>query len=39
MQENLSSGFVNIKGADQPANVGSLISTLVIGLLESSIRI
>ena len=31
--ENLSSGFVNNKGADQ--NLGSLISTFVICLLES----
>ena len=30
-QENLSLGFVNNKGADQPAQPRSLISTFVIG--------
>ena len=33
-KENLSSGFVNNKGADQPADPHCLISTFVIRLLE-----
>ena len=37
MQENLSLGFANNKGADQPAHLHSLISTFVIRLLESII--
>ena len=37
MQENLSSGFANNKGADQPAHPNSLISTFIICLLESII--
>ena len=36
-QENLSFGFANNKGADQPAHPRSLISTFVIHLLESTI--
>ena len=35
--ENLSLGFTNNKGADQPAHPHSLISALVILILESSI--
>ena len=35
-QENLSSGFANNKGADQPMHLHSLISAFVIRLLESS---
>ena len=35
MQENLSSGLRNNKGADQPAHLCSLISTCIIRLLES----
>ena len=34
-QENLSSGFVNNKGADQPAHLLSLISAFVIHYLKS----
>ena len=34
-QENLSSGFANNKGTDQPAHWHSLISAFVIRLLES----
>ena len=34
MPENLSSRFVNNKGADQSAHLHSLISTFVIPLLE-----
>ena len=37
MQENLSSGFVNNKGADQPAHLRRLISTFLIRSLESNI--
>ena len=37
MQENLSAGCANNKGADQPAHLCSLISTFVIRLLESTI--
>ena len=37
MHENLSSGFVNNKDADQPAHLCSLISAFVIHLLESII--
>ena len=37
MRENLSSGFVNNKGADQTAHVHSLVSPFVIHLLESII--
>ena len=37
-RENLSWGFANNKGADQPAHLGSLISTFVIRLLESTIQ-
>ena len=36
-RENLSSGFANNKGADQPAHLRSLISAFVIHLLESII--
>ena len=36
-QENLSSGFANNKGTDQPAHLHSLISAFVIQLLESFI--
>ena len=36
-QENLSSVFVNNKGADQPAHPRSLISASVIHILESII--
>ena len=35
MQENLSSWFVNDKGADQPAHPRNLISAFVIRFLES----
>ena len=35
--QNLSSGFVNNKGADQPAHLSSLISSFVVHLLESII--
>ena len=35
MQENLSLGFVNNKGADQPAHPRSLISPFVVHSLES----
>ena len=35
--ENLSLGFLNNKGDDQPAHLGSMMSTFVIGLLESII--
>ena len=35
--EILSSGFANIKGADQPAHPCSLSSTFIISLLESMI--
>ena len=34
---NLSSGFANNKGADQPAHLHSLISAFVICILESII--
>ena len=34
MQENLSLGFVNNKGADQPAHMRRLISTFVVHFLE-----
>ena len=34
-QENMSSGFVNNKGADQPAHPGRLISAFVICFLEN----
>ena len=37
MRENLSRGFANIKGADQPAHSHSLISSFVIRFLESII--
>ena len=37
MGENLSSGFANNKGAEQPAHPHSLISTFSIRLLESII--
>ena len=37
MRENLSLGFANNKGADQPAHPGSLISVFVICFLESTI--
>ena len=36
-RENLSSGFANNKGADQPAHRPRLISSLVIRVLESFI--
>ena len=36
-QENLSSGFVNSTGADQPAHPGSLIRAFVIRFWESII--
>ena len=36
-RENLSSGFANNTGADQPAHSGSLISAFVIHFLESII--
>ena len=36
-RENLSSGFANNKGADQPAHQPRLISALVIRVLESFI--
>ena len=36
-QENLSSGFANNIGADQPAQSRNLISAFVICLLESII--
>ena len=39
MRENLSSGFANDKGADQPVHLHSLISTFVNRLLESIISI
>ena len=39
MQENMSSGFLNIKCAIQPAHLRSLISVLVVCFLESSIMI
>ena len=34
MRENLSSGFANNKGADQPAHLQTLISAIGIRLLE-----
>ena len=37
MQENLSSGFANNKGADQSEQLRSLINTIAIRLLESII--
>ena len=37
VQENLSTVFANIKGANQPAHPRSLISAFVIRLLESNI--
>ena len=37
LRENMSSGVVNNKGADQPAHPHSLISAFVIGLFESII--
>ena len=37
MQVNLSSGFANNKGADQPAHPRKLISVFVIRYLESNI--
>ena len=37
MRENLSSGFANKNGADQPAHPRGLISALVIRLLKSII--
>ena len=37
MRESLSSGFVNIRGVDQPAHPQSLISAFVIRFLESLI--
>ena len=37
MAKNMSSKFANNSGADQPANLCSLISTFVICLLESII--
>ena len=37
MRENLSSGFANNTGADQPVHPRSLISAFVIRLLESII--
>ena len=37
-RENLSSGFVNNKGADQPAHPHRLISDFDIGLLENIYR-
>ena len=37
MRENLSWGFANNTGADQPAHPRSLISTFAIHLLESII--
>ena len=36
-QQNLSRGFANNKGADQPAHLRRLISAFVIGLMESII--
>ena len=36
-RENLSSGFANSKGADQPAHPRRLISAFVIRFLESII--
>ena len=36
-RENLSSGFVNNKGADQPEHTPRLISAFVIQFLESFI--
>ena len=36
---NLSSGFGNNKGADQPAHLRRLISTFVIRFLDSTISI
>ena len=36
-RENLSSGFANNTGADQPAHPRSLISAFVIRFLESTI--
>ena len=36
-RENLSSGFANNKGADQPAHPRSLISAFIIRLMESII--
>ena len=38
-RENLSSEFVNNKGADQPVHLHRLISAFVIRLLESMISI
>ena len=35
MRENLSSGFANNTGADQPAHLRNLISAFVILFLES----
>ena len=37
MRENLSAGFVNNKGPDQPAHLRSLISTFVIRFFEGTI--
>ena len=37
MRENLSSGFANIKGADQPAHQCRRISPFIILFLESII--
>ena len=37
MSENLSPGFVDNKGADQPVHPGRLISASVIHFLESII--
>ena len=36
-RENLSSGFANNKGADQPAHLRRLISAIIIHFLESII--
>ena len=36
-RENLSSGFANNTGADQPAHPRSLISAFVVRYLESTI--
>ena len=36
-RENLSPGFAKIKGTDQPAHPGCLISAFVIRVLESII--
>ena len=37
MQGNLSSGFVNNKGADQPVHPRSLISTFIPGRVAQSV--